>query len=281
MMVLTLLNAIIALVAFVVYQIVYCRYFHPLAKFPGPFWASITRLWLASWCFRPIGEEYTTWRRLHEEHGPIIRVTPSLLLVGDATKLPLVYSRQASKSPAYGAASTMMDTPLMNVQDAKTHAYHRKVIAGSYSPSNVKKMEPLIDARIAHFLSALDERFCSGGTKKFDFAPWATYMAYDVISEMAFGAPFGFVEKGIDIGGLLDTLHSAMPYVGFMSRMHPLFVWLQSLGLFRLLAKLEGENSALAPLVRFRDRLLEQRFRDMEAGTTEGRADLLQAYVFN
>lgn len=34
-------------VARVVYQIVYYRYFHPLSKFPGPFWGSVTRLWIA------------------------------------------------------------------------------------------------------------------------------------------------------------------------------------------------------------------------------------------
>jgi hypothetical protein len=34
-------------VACVVYQIVYYRYFHPLSKFPGPFWGSVTRLWIA------------------------------------------------------------------------------------------------------------------------------------------------------------------------------------------------------------------------------------------
>lgn len=35
------------LVARAVYQIVYYRYFHPLSKFPGPFWGSVTRLWIA------------------------------------------------------------------------------------------------------------------------------------------------------------------------------------------------------------------------------------------
>jgi hypothetical protein len=34
-------------VARVVYQIVYYRYFHPLSRFPGPFWGSVTRLWIA------------------------------------------------------------------------------------------------------------------------------------------------------------------------------------------------------------------------------------------
>lgn len=30
-----------------IYQVVYYRFFHPLARFPGPFWGSITRLWTA------------------------------------------------------------------------------------------------------------------------------------------------------------------------------------------------------------------------------------------
>jgi hypothetical protein len=48
---LSLRNLVLAAFAYfiarVVYQIVYYRYFHPLSKFPGPFWASVTRLWIA------------------------------------------------------------------------------------------------------------------------------------------------------------------------------------------------------------------------------------------
>ena len=48
---LTVTNLFLGLVAYVAlkfgWQIVYYRFFHPLAKFPGPFWASVTRLWIA------------------------------------------------------------------------------------------------------------------------------------------------------------------------------------------------------------------------------------------
>jgi hypothetical protein len=44
-------NVLLALLGYFVarvsYQIVYYRYLHPLSKFPGPFWASVTRLWIA------------------------------------------------------------------------------------------------------------------------------------------------------------------------------------------------------------------------------------------
>jgi hypothetical protein len=48
---LTVTNLLLGLIAYVAlkfgWQIVYYRFFHPLAKFPGPFWASVTRLWIA------------------------------------------------------------------------------------------------------------------------------------------------------------------------------------------------------------------------------------------
>jgi hypothetical protein len=48
---LTVTNVIFSFVAYVavrfIYQIIYYRFFHPLSVFPGPFWGSVTRLWIA------------------------------------------------------------------------------------------------------------------------------------------------------------------------------------------------------------------------------------------
>ena len=49
------------------YQIVYYRFFHPLSKFPGPFWASVTRLWVAYHCYR--ADEHTKLLELHKKYG--------------------------------------------------------------------------------------------------------------------------------------------------------------------------------------------------------------------
>lgn len=52
--------------------------------------------------------------------------------------------------------------------------------------TNVKKMEPLIDDRINHWISRIDDLFAKTH-QKMDFAPWAVYVAYDIISEVGFG----------------------------------------------------------------------------------------------
>jgi len=40
-----LIGSLVYLTGCVVYQIIHYRFYHPLSQFPGPFWASVTRLW--------------------------------------------------------------------------------------------------------------------------------------------------------------------------------------------------------------------------------------------
>lgn len=50
-----------------IWQIVYYRFFHPLAKFPGPFWGSVTRLWIT---YHNVKEdECQVFQALHRRYG--------------------------------------------------------------------------------------------------------------------------------------------------------------------------------------------------------------------
>ena len=62
-----LLVALVYVILGALYQIVYYRFFHPLSKFPGPFWASVTRLWVAYHCYR--ADEHIKLLELHKKHG--------------------------------------------------------------------------------------------------------------------------------------------------------------------------------------------------------------------
>jgi hypothetical protein len=228
--------------------------------------------------------------------GPIIRITPTLLLVSDATKLPDIYHRYADKSRHYVTGSFGTVESLFNMQDSKQHARFRKIAAGSYryvvfsdsntgemvlmerlhSFSNIKKMEPLIDLRVNDWIDSLSTRFAKTG-ETFDFAPNAVYMAYDVISEVGFGAPFGFIKSGSDVAGLIKGLHDGLVPFGLMARLYPFTEWIKrtAFGDKYLVARPE-QQSGIGTLMRFRDGLIEQRRRDIDAGNTNGRIDLLQ-----
>lgn len=207
--------------------------------------------------------------------GPVIRITPTLLLVSDATKLPDVYHRQANKTQHYITGSFGSTESLFNMQDWRTHAKFRKVAAGPYAFSNIKKMEPLVDARMKHWISKLDEKFATTG-QKFEFNWWAIYMAYDIVSEIGFGAPFGFVEEGKDVGGLIEGFHQGLVPFGIMARLYPFTYWVKSTWMGKYLVATPEQDSGIGKLMRFRDRLIAERQKDMESGKVGGRVDLLQ-----
>ena len=269
----------------ILYQIVYYRFFHPLRHFPGPFWGSVTRLWIAYHNVK--GTENDVCKALHEKHGPVLRVTPTMLLVSDATKLPLIYHRAADKSQHYITGSTGPTEATFNMQSHKTHARFRKIAAAPYSFTNIKKMEPLVDEQLVYWLSRLDELYASPtvskaaetGGKPFDFCPWAVYMAYDVMSEVGFGAPFGFVSRGGDVADLLKGLRAGLLPFGIMARMYPLTNLIKKtwLGAKLFVVKPEHKNG-FGALMRFRDTLIEKRLQDVREGKTV-RHDLLQNFL--
>lgn len=274
----TLSNIVLAFWAYVsfsvVYQVVYYRFFHPLRHFPGPFWASVTRLWIAYHNVK--ADECELELALHRKYGPVLRITPTLLLVSDATKLPEVYHRQSNKSNHYITGSFGKTESLFNMREHKYHAHFRKIAAGPYAFSNVKKMEPLVDERIEQWLGRLGALFGNG--ENFDFAPWAVYMAYDIISEIGFGKPIGFVESGSDIGGLIQGFHDGLVPFGLMARLWPFTDWAKRTWLGEFLVAKPEDKTGIGMLMRFRDKLIVERQKDLEDGKVD-RVDLLQTFL--
>ncbi|KAK5169723.1 uncharacterized protein LTR77_005701 [Saxophila tyrrhenica] len=219
---LTVRNVFFSIIAYFVLswagQIIRYRFFSPIRDFPGPFWASVTRLWIAYHNLKE--DECETELALHKKYGPVLRITPTMLLVSDATKLPEVYARNANKSKYYVTGSFGKTESLFNMQEHRVHAHYRKIAAGPYAFSNIKKMEPLVDARMKDWMDKMEENFADTG-KKFDFAPWAVFMAYDIISEIGFGAPIGFIEQGKDVDGLIQGFHDGLPAFGLLGRLWP------------------------------------------------------------
>lgn len=65
------------------------RYLSPLRRFPGPFWASVTRWWLVYSIYR--GDHEKTMRRLHAKYGPMIRISPFEVAISDPDAIKTIY----------------------------------------------------------------------------------------------------------------------------------------------------------------------------------------------
>ena len=103
------------LLIFCVY-VVYYRYFHPLAGYPGPTFASFTNLWKVYqlWTLRMP----ETLSQLHETYGEVVRVGPNDLSFSTAEAVASIYKagRSLPKTRFYNGFTTF-NPNLFGTQD--------------------------------------------------------------------------------------------------------------------------------------------------------------------
>lgn len=69
--------------------VVYMRFLHPLARYPGPFIASLTNLWKAYTMYQ--GRMEYIIHDLHEKHGAIVRIGPNDLVISHPDAVKQIY----------------------------------------------------------------------------------------------------------------------------------------------------------------------------------------------
>ena len=152
--------------------------------------------------------------------GPVIRVTPTMLLVADSKAIPIIFHRKDTKANFYLQGYVGKSNSIL-IRDPAAHAAHRRLIGAPYALSNIQRMEPLLDKHILHWIGAIDERYAKQ-EKPVDFSHWSHYLAYDTITDLGFRNPLGFIKTGSDIGGLIEGFRVGMLIFGVAGRIYPL-----------------------------------------------------------
>jgi hypothetical protein len=73
---------VIAWIGFALLYVAYYKLFHPLARYPGPFWASLTNAWSLS--LSVAGDWPERMDVLHARYGPILRIAPNEVAIDDS-----------------------------------------------------------------------------------------------------------------------------------------------------------------------------------------------------
>lgn len=212
-----------SLSAYVIYQ----RFFHPLASVPGPFWASLTRLWITkhSWD----GDMHRTMIALHEKHGALVRTGPNEVSVSDLASIKTIYGAGTKfrKSDWYSVWQGHRKFDLFAERDEKLHGKQRSLISSAYSMTSLKDLEPYVDDCVCKFL----DRMADMQGQVIDMGKWVQLFAFgmylliyhtlssrgidevqDVIGEVSFSKSFGFMDAAMDDGSfkqIEDSLQSA------------------------------------------------------------------------
>ncbi|KAF3007704.1 hypothetical protein E8E13_009541 [Curvularia kusanoi] len=206
------------LVTYWLIWITYSCLFHPLAKVPGPRWASVSRTWLMYRMYR--GDYQLSHLALHEKYGPLIRIAPDELSYSKPDGVSVVYrlNNPLEKTDWYHTwkgAGLKSQIDMFTITDEKRHAAYRRVVGTVYSLTNILKNEPGIDQNVTLLIERLDG-FVQRD-EEVDLGLWLEMYAYDNIGSVFFGRPFGFLETSSDYGGYIAAVHKAMPFLSVMA----------------------------------------------------------------
>ncbi|KZL73252.1 cytochrome p450 family protein [Colletotrichum incanum] len=202
------LAPVIVLFSWIVYQ----RIISPFSKVPGPYWASLSRTWLAYHSYT--GDLHVVMMRLHEIHGKVVRIAPSEVSISDLSSIKTIYGAGSNfrKSAWYSVWQGRRIFDLFPERDESVHAAQRRLVSRPYAMTSLKGLEPYVDNAIGVLLEKL------GGMlgKTVDLGNWVQLFAFDVIGEVTFSKRFGFMDVGADDGsfGQIETALRSAAWIG-------------------------------------------------------------------
>ncbi|KAF8586633.1 cytochrome P450 monooxygenase pc-bph [Ramaria rubella] len=194
---------------------------HRIRTIPGPILAALSDTWLGYWAAQ--GCRSLQVHELHRKYGTFVRIAPNHVSISDPDALQIVYAHGngATKSNFYDAFVSI-HRGLFNTRSRVDHTRKRKIVSHIYSQKNVLTFEGVSRMALVKLLGQWD-RLCSGGVKGisgndaeggwygrdgrvwFDVLPWLNYLAFDIIGDLAFGAPFGMLDAAKDTAPVAIT----------------------------------------------------------------------------
>lgn len=188
----------ILLLPVVFYLLPYLRNWQ-IRDIPAPFPAAWTNLWLLFQCRK--GTRYLAVHEAHKKYGKLVRLQPHHVSVADADAIPQIYGHGNGflKSEYYDAFVSIR-RGLFNTRDRAEHTRKRKTVSHTFSAKSVGQFEQYIHHNLEELQKQWDRRADEkkGDWYQMDALHWFNYLAFDVIGDLAFGAPFGMLKKGKD-----------------------------------------------------------------------------------
>ncbi|KEF55246.1 uncharacterized protein A1O9_08900 [Exophiala aquamarina CBS 119918] len=195
----------------IVLYLIHVRYNTPLRRVPGPFLASLTRLWKVKTIFT--ARQELVLLDLHRKHGPLVRIGPNEVSVSDPQALKVIYGAGSrfTKTKWYPSWSMGGQSGKYDVFSDPTiegHAATKRLLSASYSMSAVNGLDSFVQRPIDRLLSRFEESSRSG--QQMNLADWLQWFAFDVIGEVSFSKQFGFLDAGRDVDDTLKAIDETL-----------------------------------------------------------------------
>ncbi|OLN86894.1 Pisatin demethylase 13 [Colletotrichum chlorophyti] len=248
-----------------------------LSHVPGPFWHGVTGFSMARAALNGSVHEY--YMELHEKYGPLVRIGPNTVMFSDGDTLRRIAGARSkyTKGEWYAVGRTTPgEDHLFSMRDEEKRRYLKSKMGPGYSGQENGGFEAGIDKNIASFIDLIDRKYISTPAefRPMDMASKSTYFALDVISELGFGTPYGFLKEDRDMYQYVSTKDAFFPVMITMGNVPWLatlmHTWPLNLGLPK-----SGDSAGFGALMGFAKTFVDGR---LAPDTKPGR-DMIQSFI--
>ncbi|KAL6705468.1 hypothetical protein ACN47E_006733 [Coniothyrium glycines] len=177
---------------------IFLLFFHPLAKFPGPFWCKISVL--PSWWHTKNQDRHLWLLALQEKYGSEFRYRPDAVCINTPTAYRTIFGPRGNvkKSTYYQLWPRTVDAVnTWNATDINVHARKRRVLNYAFSENALKEAETFIHRNVDRWLELLGEHKYTDDASgdPVDMADQVTYLVFDILGDLCFGKCFDMKER--------------------------------------------------------------------------------------
>ncbi|KAL5002984.1 cytochrome P450-domain-containing protein [Aspergillus recurvatus] len=188
-----------------------------LSDIPAPGLAAWTNFWVL--LQTRLGHRFISVDNAHKKYGRLVRIAPRHISIADDAAIQAVYGHGNGflKSDFYDAFVSIR-RGLFNTRDRAEHTRKRKTVSHTFSAKSIGQFEQYIHHNIENLVKQLNrisdlQRNPKNGYATVDALNWFNFVAFDIIGDLAFGAPFGMLDKGQDIAEMRKSPDSPPQYV--------------------------------------------------------------------
>ncbi|KAK1962291.1 cytochrome P450 [Colletotrichum sublineola] len=199
---------------------------YKLRHVPGPFLGKFSHLW--SIYHHVIGDMGSAHLRLDKYNSPLVRTGPHYMVTSDPDVWKHVNGARSTykRDPWWAAGRIDYNRPsLADTLDTTSHDKMKAKLASGYSGRDVD-LEKIIDIQIAKFADVIRRKHVT--REKTDFADLSRFFTLDVITRLAYGKEFGWVEASEDLYGYsaeISKFAALGSLISDVTWLHPLVRW--------------------------------------------------------
>ncbi|KAI1090987.1 cytochrome P450 [Rostrohypoxylon terebratum] len=235
-----------------------------LRHIPGPFLASFSYLWMVkSILLGTLEQDFSQLRK----YGPLARTGPNSIVTND----PSILRRIASARTKYTkhewfAAATFAPghRTMITILDNFNHDKLKAKTAQGYNGRENPDLEVAVDSIVAHFIEVIRAKHLTtkDRIRTVDFARISRYFTLDVITRLAYGKAFGFLDSDEDLFGYTSQIDQLLKAQN-LSQEIPLFRYIVFSRLFfGMFGPKPSDATGVGKIMGYTQQIIDERFKD-------------------